>query len=151
MRDEEIHDRYKSIRSGTDMNLLGIGASAYSHNHEYIFRNNYFGKGGAGIKKYISHINQSGFAIKSGYRLSEYEISASRMVKGIRYGVNYLHLTSKKYKKEITPILDRLITEEMIRHEVGFLVISEEGRIFEEEICRLLYSEEIKEILNFKQ
>lgn len=142
-------DIYKSVRAGTDSNLLGMGTSAYSHNSKYIFRNSVSGKGKVGIQTYETKIAKYGHAITSGYSISDYEKSASKMVKGVRYGVNLNDLKSEKYLDELNEnrIIEKLLDKGFIKNNNGLIKISDKGLPFEEEICTIFYSNEIKEQL----
>lgn len=141
------NDLYKKIRSDNSYNLLGLGASAYSHNDTYFFRNSYSGKGQAGINKYKHLIEEYGCAITHGLKLTDYERSASKMVKGIRYGISLSEITNDDYLNEIEPIIQELLLHGLIENTDNKLCISANGLPFEEEICAIFYSNNIKSIL----
>ena len=136
-------DIYKSIRSGTNDNLLGIGTSSYSHNRNYFFRNSFLGKGEKGIKNYIDLINEKGNAISYAFKLSDYEFAASKMVKGIRYGIDINELKCEKYFNEKKKLINKFLENGYLESFNGILKISRKGLPLEEEICKKFFSKEM--------
>jgi oxygen-independent coproporphyrinogen-3 oxidase len=153
IRDRKFEDKFKSIRSGLDSTLLGMGASAYSHGWGYFFRNKFSNGEASGRIEYVKRIRQYGFAIDSGCAINEVELVASKFVAGIRSGLQIPLSTpyTEQYLSEAQAILDYL-------ERVGLVVVDEEGsyslsdlgNAFEEEICALFYSPTIRNRLGIQ-
>lgn len=152
IREEKFRDRFKSIRAGLETTLLGLGASAYSHGWGYLFRNAYSrGQDINGIREYIDLVNAQGHAIVAARALEDVELTAGKLVSGIRSGVHLPHPTpmTAAYLTEAAGTLDELCEMGLVMFDSaqGF-ELTTMGSLFEEEVCALFYSPAVKAKLN---
>jgi len=154
MRIESLRDDFKRVRGGLDSTMLGIGISAYSHGWGYLFRNIHSSGSFGGVKNYIANMKEKDTAIQEGFRLTETEGAAGKLVQGIRAGVTVPDTKDSigSYVDEVMNLLDSLRKNGLVeikgeRH----VSLTELGKLFEEEICSLFYSPAIKKTLEKKR
>lgn len=144
VRDDTVRDHFKEIRSGTDLTLLGVGVSAYSHGWGFMFRNLHSRRRSAGVREYVSAVESGRFPIASALPLTPGEVVASRWVKGIRAGIAPDPEAGEEeldYLRAIGPTVESLLNLGLIQGDArsGYS-LTELGALFEEEICSLFYS-----------
>lgn len=140
---ERYHDRFKEIRSGLDVTLLGLGVSAYSHGWGYLFRNTYSREKRQGLLDYVARVEQRGHAIEAGLKIDEVERTASLLVSGIRYGVRLPEATERtaRYLNYAYQQLTKLLRAGMVEVDTeGVYRLTKWGSLVEEEICAMFYS-----------
>jgi len=148
--DPRIYDRFKEIRGGTEPALLGMGAAAYSHAWGYLFRNSASASTQSGIRNYAEKIQRDGLAVESGLPVDRLELTAGRMVAGIRSGIGLPkpEPATETYLESASALLLQLERESFVSvDESGVWSLTERGFLFEEEICSLFYSGPVKERL----
>jgi coproporphyrinogen III oxidase-like Fe-S oxidoreductase len=147
VREEKFRDQFKDVRSGLNSTLLGLGVSAYSHGWEMMFRNTYSRQDFNGIRSYVERVNSVGYGIETGLRIDEVERAASTLVAGIRSGVELPAPTpaTEHYITYATALLGELEAAGLVaRDSRGLHSMTRLGSLFEEEVCALLYSTEVR-------
>jgi coproporphyrinogen III oxidase-like Fe-S oxidoreductase len=147
IRSLQYEDRYKSIRSGCDATLLGMGASAYSHGWNYFFRNTHDPNRKKAITQYIDTVAKNELPVCEGMYLDEEIKYASRLIKGIRSSVDIdpSQRSAVNYLPEISIILQELEGQGLVvKTTSGSFCLSDMGRLLEEEVCSLLYTAAVK-------
>jgi len=160
---EESRDIFKGARNDVMMNLLGIGVSAYSHLDDLIFRNT------TSTYEYKRMVSDEIFPVKTGKHYTPEEKLVAEFVLGLKDGIKlgdlaktflvgsfwsclpYMNNGAKltgdgqlfdffvnytKYRKKIP----KLINQGYLEFNNDILQFTENGRLFENEICRSLYS-----------
>lgn len=136
-------DLFKEIRGGSEFTLLGMGVSAYSHGWGYFFRNDTGFPLESGIRSYIDRMGRDRVAVGAGLRLDALEIAASRVVVGIRYGLQLEEATPQtaSYWAGVKSLLSELEGRGLVAADSrDRWTLTELGFLFEEEICSLFYS-----------
>ena len=149
---EESKDSFKSARSSVDLQMLGLGVSAYSHLGGGVFRNE------INTQKYIARINDGDFAVATGRFYDMHEKIAAEFVLGLReglelsaIGINAIFGDQKLFAGMESPsklmhflgyrrLVPRLIENGLLELQENCLQFTDKGRLFESEVLRMFYS-----------
>src|SRR3984885_3513284 len=150
VRDASIEDTYKNVRSQSETNLLGVGASAYSHVWGYFFRNTPSTHSPSGVAHYIERSNRGELPVERGLRLDALERAAGKIVAGIRSRLRLPFPTpdTEAYLGHTKKQLDDLADLGLVnRDDEHYYSLTELGSLFEEEICASFYTDRVKQKL----
>ena len=157
---EESRDEFKQVRSSVSTDMLGMGVSSYSHLDDTIFRNQ------MDLDTYVQAVSRGDLPVMSGKRYSEEEDIIAGFVLGLKNGLKLSDTAKKllmgsmlscfrywngvgpegklytifanytKYRKRIP----KLIKHGLLEFDGNTLQFTQKGRLFENEVCRTLYS-----------
>jgi oxygen-independent coproporphyrinogen III oxidase len=164
VRQKHYTDPFKQIRTSATRNLLGIGASSYSHIGSeksnpacrgYVFRNE------PGIRSYVERISAGAIPIVTGRLIDDEETFATFYATGLRGGrledgqLRTIRMKkpdlSSHYEALVATLSDLRVLERYTdqREQVG-LKLSELGRLFEDETLALFFSPAVQRALTMK-
>ena len=152
----ESRDRFKESRSSVSSDMLGVGVSSYSHIGDLIFRNE------RDVGEYMKIVAESKLPVSEGKYFNEEERIIAQIVLGLKNGLDlndsgkdalvgnrwlsWLRLSPDDrlydlfqecgYRKKIPQLVDTGLLE----FEGNKLQFTDKGRLFENEVCRMLYS-----------
>ena len=147
-------DTFRKARGSVDSDLLGIGVSAYSHVYPAFFQNARVigGRVRADSKRatqeYIRQVNEEGYAITHGFKLSDDELLAGKFALGLKKGVSLTELHEYlafspdcgAYNRVVLEPSTRFIEAGLLEVDEGQIRFTRKGRLFENEICAQFYS-----------
>jgi oxygen-independent coproporphyrinogen-3 oxidase len=149
VREPRFRDRFKSVRSELTSALLGVGVSAYSHGWDLMFRNTRTRDQYDGIRGYTERIATGRFAVDEAFEIDKTEREAGAIVAGIRDGLTRLPFSAtpdadiSDYQVYATDVFARLVAAGLVEQSGESLCLSSLGRLFEEEVCSMLYSRRV--------
>ena len=156
VRDNRFADSFKKTRTSVTSDLLGIGASAYSHlssgyPHGWFFRNT------PDITQYIEWVEKGTIPIATGRLITPEEIVAASYVVGLRTAriknanVEYVRECSPELNRHYHELEDKLICLGVLEHvthgDGSDLRLTTLGRLFEDEVLALFYSPAVQRAL----
>ncbi|MEW5997028.1 MAG: coproporphyrinogen-III oxidase family protein [Candidatus Micrarchaeota archaeon] len=151
VRGGKFKDSFKRARSSTITDMVGVGSSAYSHANGFFYRNV------ESAEAYIDLMNKRGSAIAHALPLSPEEVFAGLIVHGIKFGIDLKavcevvgewRVAHFLRKHRINEKLRSLQEDGLISVEGSIIRLTEKGRLFENEICRLFYSPSVEKALS---
>ncbi len=158
--DKTFRDGFKEIRSDINSDMLGVGVSAYSHLNNLIFRNE------VDVDRYMEIVLEGKLPVVSGKSFTNEEEIVVQFVLGLKNGLELNDIAKTLlvgsiwscfpswngvgqegklfdffknytgYRKKIPELVDTGILE----FDGNRLQFTEKGRLFENEVCRMLYS-----------
>lgn len=145
------HDQYKQVRGGLTSNMLGFGASAYSHGWGYFFRNITGKKTMMGTQEYIRRLAQTRTPVGWASPLTPLEVRAGAACEQARHFLSaslldHDDLSGADWRAAAARCVSAGLFD---RHCDGYRLTSL-GKIFEEEIASLFYSRPVRETLQRK-
>jgi coproporphyrinogen III oxidase-like Fe-S oxidoreductase len=161
VRDHQYIDPFKRIRTSASSDLLGVGASSYSHigtkarNEDcrgYAFRNE------SNIRSYADCVLAGGVPIATGSIIDEGELLATSYATGLRYGrienddLRSIRKTKHELSRHYQELENKLraigiLESYMDDNGRSVLRISALGRLFEDEVLALFFSPAVKRAL----
>lgn len=145
-------DQYKKVRGGLASNMLGFGASAYSHGWGYFFRNITGKKTMMGTQEYIRRIAQAHTPVAWANPLTPLEFRAASACEQARHFLS----ASLLDHDDLTGAGWRAVTARCVsaglfeQYRDGYQLTSL-GKLFEEEVASLYYSQPVREALKRKR
>jgi oxygen-independent coproporphyrinogen III oxidase len=117
--------------------LLGFGPSTYSFfgNCQLVSRSNTNG--------YIAAVTNDMPVVERGRMLCDDELAYRRFVFGLKSGVNSVDALAKaspSAKMRINAKMEELVAAGLLTTEGDRIILSDIGRLFADEVCRLMYS-----------
>lgn len=145
-------DVFKQVRSGVDSQLLGFGASAYSHGWGWFFRNAVSHQVRSGIRDYVSRINAGHSAVTTAALLDEPERNAGRLCQAVRTCITPDLLSiDDALGGSARHVVQRLQAAGLMDEAEEGWRLSRTGLLFEEEIASLFYSRQTRALLKPRQ
>jgi oxygen-independent coproporphyrinogen III oxidase len=145
VRGEQFIDPFKKSRTSVSNDLLGIGASSYSHTSDWFFRN-VFGK-----QEYVKMVESGKYPITTAWEITPEEQLAASYVVGLRTE-RIEGLTSEKEENHYQQLEHRLralgLTEEFSIANAKGVRLTQLGQLFEDEVLSLFYSPAVLAALN---
>ncbi|HEX4693581.1 coproporphyrinogen-III oxidase family protein [Sphingomonas sp.] len=161
-REDRHVDPFKAVRTSLASNLLGMGASAYSHVESRDRAGGTFGhawRNEANIDAYVDRVAAGGAPIATGRRIDAEEVIAMSYATGLRRGRvenDTLALAASirpglatDYDRRMRRLLDLGVLERYVRADQRAGVrLSDLGRLFEDEILASFFSPAVRSALD---
>lgn len=144
VQQERYVDPFKAVRTSLSSDLLGLGASAYSHTADWFFRNN------PTIPGYLEAIEAHCLALTSARRLDAEEQLAGSYVVGLRTvwqetaAIRALRNTQPTLADHYDQLIQELTGIGVLAWNGPALSMTQLGRLFEDEILSLFYSPSVQ-------
>ncbi|CAN5733012.1 radical SAM family heme chaperone HemW [soil metagenome] len=163
VRDTRFIDPFKKSRTSVTSNLLGLGASAYSHvdmrpyPRDINVPDGVFFRNSTSIDDYVARIEAGNSAVTSGLGLDEVENLAASYIVGLRTGrtepelFDYERPASLEDRLHYQSLVEDLRSWKLLESNWSgnqeILKLSRLGMLFEDEILSLFYSPWVQERL----
>ena len=154
-RADGFEDQFRKTRGSVDVDLLGMGVSAYSHVTKGFFVNprvigdKVRADSRVATKEYIDAIAKQGHAIASGFPMTADEYLAGKFALGLKRGVNLDRINEFRlvapaefmvYNNLVVGPATRFADAGLLEVVDGEVRFTRRGRLFENEICAAFYT-----------
>lgn len=142
-------DQFKRVRGELTSDLVGIGASAYSHIGSAFFRNGTAHNGSSGIRAYADAANDGSQQIGVCWEIGEDDRCAAEIIAGLRTRLSkrMLDAAPEVERQDWARCLEKLEDMGVVEADEDAFSLSDRGLAFEEEVCSLFYPRNVRNSL----